>query len=78
MINLANILFIHDTRNGRSKISARIQLEGLPLDFLQTSIEMSYIVSHAEELGYRIPLVRRLEMKLEDLIRKIEESESED
>ncbi len=78
MINIEHVLFIHDKRNGRSKIAARIQLEGLPLDFMQTSIELSYIVSETEELGYRVPLVRRLEMKLEDLIRKIEESESED
>jgi hypothetical protein len=48
------------------------------MDFMQASIQMNYIVSHVEELGYRVPLVRRLEMKLEDLIRKIEESESED
>jgi|TARA_R110002167_G_C12363079_1_gene623383 hypothetical protein len=78
MINMESVLFIHDTRNGRSLISARIQLKGLPMDFMQASIQMNYIVSHVEELGYRVPLVRRLEMKLEDLIRKIEESESED
>ena len=78
MLPLESVLFIHDTRNGRSLITARIQLENMPLDFLQTSIQINYIVSHQEELGYRIPLLRRLEDKLVDLIEKLEKGDDED
>jgi len=75
MINLEHVLFIHDRRSGRSKISATILLENLPMDFLSVSIEMSKIVSFHEELGYRMPLVGRLNTKLEDLVRRLEEGE---
>jgi hypothetical protein len=73
MIDLEHVLFIHDKRNGRSKISATILLENLPLDFLSVSIEMNKIVSFHEELGYRMPLVGRLNTKLEELVRRLEE-----